>query len=194
VSLTEDSSENTSKMLSEGSETKSKKSSIGLEIGAKEKLFLQEYAICFNIGKAAKKVGLSHNRASGVLRAPEGNAYLNELIKDYAESSILRKEFVELQWLETYEKLVGNKEVPMVDRDGCVVMAKKFHSAEVVSTLKELSKITGLSNASGEGNSGVTVNIDLSGFGLKNDGELINPHVAIGQCGPPGGDDEEYED
>lgn len=122
------------------------------DLTEEQKLFAMAYVETYVIKSSAEQAKVSATTAGKWLRDPLMLAFINELQSHLNNRSVISKDFVNLQWLKLMPKLLGEEEVPMVDKDGCEFSAKKFHSTESVSLLKELSKATDFYEADDEGN------------------------------------------
>ena len=132
------------------------------DVSAKAKVFAHEYSICGDMKSARNKVGISMAVGSRLLRDPLVKGYLDELLEDCRKDSIITREFVELQWLETLEQVNGETEVAGVTRDGEEYMARVYNANGKISALKEMGRVIGMTETKSPG--GVSVNIDLSSF------------------------------
>ena len=92
---------------------------------------------------AAASVGFPAERGIRMLRSDLVREKLAELSSIKEETGIITKGFVEHAYLKLMPKLMGEEEVPLVTPAGEEYMACKFHSGEVVSVLRDLSKISG---------------------------------------------------
>lgn len=145
----------------------SNKSNGWMDVRPQHKVLVHEYAIAGSLKDAAAKAGLTTGTASRVLRDPLVRGYLEHLQEHMREESILTRQFVELQYLEYLDQVNGDVEVPMVDRDGNPIMAKKFDSTGKLGALRDMAKFSGMEKNVGSSAGGVTVNFDLSAFGAE---------------------------
>lgn len=136
------------------------------ELTSQQKVFANRYFEDFDIIAATEAVAIAKSTGLKWLRNPLVSDYVEFLTKDFAEGSVIRREWVELQWLETWAKLSGKAESEFVNRDGDSFMVKKFHASESVSALKELTRLSGLDKDS-KGTGGTTIHINLEAFGLQ---------------------------
>jgi hypothetical protein len=144
------------------------------DLSAQKKQFARVYLETYNPKRAAEHCGLPKAHAHLLVREPLVAAFIEELESGYAARSFLTKEMVLIEQLEVLEKLQGREEVPIVDKEGGTVHAKKFHAAETVKFLADLAKQTGASTASGGAGSGVSISINF--------GDLVvskPPEVAV---------------
>lgn len=145
------------------------------------KSFMSVYAEEYDFKGTCASFGLKPAAGRRLLGKPINKAFLNFLEEDWRDVSVLRKEWVELQWLETYEKLSGEAEIPFVNRDGIAGTVKKFHASETVSCLKEISHLSG-ADKEADGKGAVHININLSKFGLEEDGTIIQGEIVDGDA------------
>lgn len=148
------------------------------DLPAQHKQFCHVYVEEFDHRGAAEACGFPASRGIGLIRESLVSGYVDELLKGLSQNSIIRREWVEVQWLQTYAKLSGLEAVPLITDKGHEFKGKKFHSNEVVATLKELGKMANAypeSQLSGAG--GVHVHIDLGALGLDNNANIIEGEV-----------------
>lgn len=117
-----------------------------------QQAFGMAYVETYQIKSSAESTGVPLAKASKWLRDPLMLEFINELQSHLNNRSVISKDFVNLQWLSLMPKLLGEEEVAMIDKDGDVFMAKKFHASESVSLLKELSKSTNFYQVDDDGN------------------------------------------
>lgn len=134
------------------------------DLAERDKAFAVEYlANGFNHGAAAESVGL--NRTSGLrkLRDPSIGAFIEYLQSQHLTGRLITQKFVEQQYLEILPKLKGEEDIDVVDhKEGSSFRAKKFHSAELVSVLRDLGKGSGyIAPEIGPGGSPVNIQINL---------------------------------
>ena len=130
-----------------------------------QKLFGMTYIESYVINASAEVVGVSAATAGKWLREPLMIEFINDLQSHMSNRSVITKDFVNLQWLKLMPKLLGEEAVPMVNKDGAVFSARKFHASESVSLLKELSKSTDFYGAP---ENATPQSISIS---------IVNPHV-----------------
>jgi hypothetical protein len=136
------------------------------EISAQLKVFCHAWVSTFSIDKARKEANLSRARAAEALRNPILAGYIDDLVGVNRADSILRREWVELEWIEFYDKVNGKVPVPHVTRDGDMVMAEDFNANATLGALKEISKISkAYPDGQGGGGGGVHVHIDFAALG-----------------------------
>ena len=75
------------------------------------KVMAAEYAVCGVIKDAAKAAGISKVRASRLLRDPLVAAYVGMLTEEISERTLIRREFLELEAIDLYEKNKGEEEI-----------------------------------------------------------------------------------
>lgn len=134
------------------------------DLSQAERLLALEYVKTGDRFEAAKAAGIAPNRILRTLRDPlvqEFIKYLNDQRQHY---SLIDASFVEVQYLSLYGKLIGEEEVPIVDKDGFVLMRHKFHASESVAALRDIAKMSGVYK---EEQSAVNVNIGLGGQTVK---------------------------
>lgn len=119
----------------------------------------------FKHREAATTVGLSANQGISKLRQPLVSKFIAHLQDSSIAAKLITQEFVEAKYLEVLPKLMGEEEVPLYDhKEGVTTNAKKFHSAETVSVLRDLGKAAGYVAPEGPKGGNVNVTIDLGGF------------------------------
>lgn len=110
------------------------------DLPAKHRLFALEYFKEPNHYKAAEAADIGRASAIRTLRDPLVQEFLKYLREKQEHYTLIDKSFIEVQYLTLYGKLLGEDEVPMVDKDGCAFKAKKFHASEAVSALRDMAK------------------------------------------------------
>ena len=136
------------------------------DLSEKDGAFAVEYITNgYNHRDAAKSVGLKPNTGLAKIRQPLVKAFIAHLQKSSHNAKIITQTFVEQKYLEILPKLMGEEDVPIYDhKEGVTVDARKFHSAEVVSVLRDLGKAAGYVAPEGPKGGNVNVTIDLGGF------------------------------
>jgi len=116
-----------------------------IDMEERDKAFAVEYITNgFKHLDAAEAVGLSRSSGLNLLRNPLVGAFIGHLQEQSNTAKLITQQFVETQYLEILPKLKGEEEVDIVDiKNGGTFKAKKFHSAEVVSVLRDLGKSSG---------------------------------------------------
>lgn len=145
-------------------------------VPAKTKVFCHEYSICFSLDAARKRVGISRDRASRLVRDPLVRAYIDSLVEELREETLFRREFVELEMMKLLDEVSGNVDMPSVTRDGEVFFAPHFNPSVKLQLLKEMK---GSANAgSGEGGAPINLNINFGDLGVapavEIEGEVID--------------------
>ena len=151
--------------LNESNQSLSKEESF-TNLPERDKAFAVEYITNgFNHAEAAVAVGLSKKSGISKLRSPLVAKFIAHLQASTANAKIITQEFVEAKYLEILPKLMGEEDVPLFDhKEGVTVNAKKFHSAETVSVLRDLGKAAGYVAPDGPKGGNVNVIVDLGGF------------------------------
>lgn len=169
-------SENRSLILSEELEREEK---LGFpSLNAKHKVVIERYTEDFDIKRTANARGITPYAVRKILLDPLANHFLEFIIRDYAETSVLRKEWVEMEWLNLYAQLVGETEVLILDSDGIQLKGKNFNGPSAVAALKQISDMVGLGAGVGKDAGGVVVNFNMGGFGLTPTGVTAADVVA----------------
>lgn len=109
-----------------------------------DRAFAVEY-MCngFKHCEAAEAVGLKRSSGLRKLRAPLVQGFITYLNDQRIKARLITQEFVEAKYIELLPKLLGEEEVPLVSPQGESYTAKKFHSGEAVSVLRDLGKAAG---------------------------------------------------
>jgi hypothetical protein len=128
-----------------------------------DKAFAVEYITNgFKHREAAMEVGLHAGTGLTRLRDPLIGAFIAHLQSQNNIAKLITTQFVEAQYLEILPKLKGEEEIDVVDiKEGVSVKVKKFHSAELVSVLRDLGKSSGYI-APDLGPSGGNVNVQIN--------------------------------
>ena len=137
------------------------------DVSPQHKVLVHEYSICGDLGAAAKAANMSRPLASRTLRDNLVRSYLDDIHADSRQDSIITRQFVELQYLEYLDQVNGDVEVPVVTRDGDVIMAKKFDSTGKLGALRDMAKFSGMEKNVGSSSGGVVVQFDFSAFGVQ---------------------------
>ena len=107
------------------------------------KAFALRYIIDYDHHSAAKETKLNPKYSLKYLREPLTAAYISYLQAESHIQNVITDDFVRTQYLNLLPMLSGQVEVPMVvGKDSDQINAKKFHSTELISVLKELAKST----------------------------------------------------
>lgn len=113
------------------------------DLDPQRRAFALRYIIDYDHREAAEEVGLNKENALKYIREPLTSAYIAYLQEESNISDIITNDFIRTQFLNLIPMLSGQVDVPMiVGKDGRQVEAKKFHSNELISVLKELAKST----------------------------------------------------
>lgn len=134
------------------------------DLDPKVKLFALEYSIAGNFTNACKKGGIGRDVGARLLKDRLVRAFIDDLLEDTRQESIITKDFMELQMLETLEQVNGDVDVPMVTREGDAVMARNFNPSAKIALLKEMRTFAGVREGGGSG--GVSINFDFRAFGV----------------------------
>jgi|APSaa5957512535_1039671.scaffolds.fasta_scaffold88524_2 hypothetical protein len=110
----------------------------------KRAFVLELVANGYKHGLAAKAVGADKGHGIRLLRDPLVCAYIKHVQNKQNIQSIISQDFVRGLYLELIPKLMGEESVNTITSTGASVEQKKFHSGEMVSILKDLSKIAGV--------------------------------------------------
>ncbi len=131
------------------------------DLSPEQRAFVFEYMQNgFNHREAAREAGFKPDNGFRMLRHPLVASYIQHLQEEQYERSLLTKSFVEAQYLEIIPKLKGEENIPLVTGMGEEVLVKKFHSAEIVSVLRDLSKISGMQTEEKQNKNAVSVTIN----------------------------------
>ncbi len=143
-----------------------------IDMEERDKAFAVEYITNgFKHLDAAEAVGLTRSAGLRMLRDPLVGAFVGHLQEQNNTAKLITTQFVEQQYLEILPKLKGEEESEHVDlKEGTSFLAKKFHSAELVSVLRDLGKSSGyIAPDAGSGGGGPAVNVQI------NLGDLAGP-------------------
>ena len=142
-----------------------------IDMSERDKAFGVEYLTNgFKHREAAIEVGLHAGSGLAKLRDPLVGAFIGHLQSEANQAKLITTQFVEAQYLEILPKLKGEEEIDIVDiKNGVAVKVKKFHSAELVSVLRDLGKSSGYI-APDVGPAGGQVNVQI------NLGDLAGEH------------------
>lgn len=141
-----------------------------IDMEERDKAFAVEYVTNgFKHREAAEAVGLSKSVGLTKLREPLVGVFIGHLQEQNNTAKLITMQFVETQYLEILPKLKGEEEIDMVDaKDGRNYRVKKFHSAELVSVLRDLGKSSGyIAPDVGESRALVNVQINLGDLAGK---------------------------
>jgi len=93
--------------------------------------------------EAAETAGIHKSQAARTLRDPLVACFINYLNQQKEHYSLIDASFIEVTYLTLLSKLMGEEEVPMIDREGTAMLRKVFHSSEAVALLRDMAKISG---------------------------------------------------
>jgi hypothetical protein len=101
--------------------------------------FAHAYLESYSHVKAAQVIG-KPGLGLRYMRDPVVAAYIVWLQDKYQADNLISENFVAQKLLEIIPKLAGEEDVEIVGRNGEVMTAKKFHAAELIAALKDLSR------------------------------------------------------
>lgn len=113
------------------------------DLDVKKRAFGLEFVQTGSYIEASNAAGIDSRTGSRYLRDPLVAAFIQYLNQQKEHYSLIDASFVESQYLTLLAKLLGEEEVPFVNKDGTVVKVKKFHSSEAVAALRDMAKISG---------------------------------------------------
>lgn len=87
----------------------------------------------------ARKMGQPQSLVVGAIADPVVRAFIADLQAEIAQHKIINAAWVEQQILEQWPRLTGEEEVPLVNKAGEQILARKYHAPEVASILKHFS-------------------------------------------------------
>lgn len=93
--------------------------------------------------KAAESLGMDPGAGIRMLRDPGMAEMIAVLAAERSTTAVITKDMVESIYLTLLPKLLGEEEVPLITPGGDQYTAKKFHSGELVSIMRDISKATG---------------------------------------------------
>ena len=126
---------------------------------------------------AAEEIGLARSAGIRLLRHPLVSAFIAELQEQEASHNFITKRFVESMYVDLLPKLLGEEEVPLVTPAGEQFHAKKFHSSEAVSVLRDLSKSSGYQET--EGPKSATVNVTINAAAMQGSASPIDVELEV---------------
>jgi hypothetical protein len=91
---------------------------------------------------------------------PIVRAFIADLQAEVLQHRLINEQWVENQVMEVWPKLMGEETVPLIDKNGGNYLARKFHSAEVVSILKAFG---GNKDQKAAGGVHISINFDAMG-------------------------------
>lgn len=135
--------------------------------------FAYKYIESYDHCEAAQAVGYARASGQKLLRDPITAAFIGDLQEAMGERSIIKRDFINVQWMKLLPKLMGEEGVMLgVDKDGLQQEGYKFHASEATRAITELSKSTDF-YAGGTGNGNVSININLAALGIEEKGITI---------------------
>ena len=114
-----------------------------LALGQDKRLFALNFVETGSYAMASEAAMVVKDTGRRWLRDPLVSAFIAYLNQQKEHYSLIDASFVESQYLVLLAKLLGEEEVPMVNKDGAQFSAKKFHSSEAVAALRDMAKISG---------------------------------------------------
>jgi phage terminase small subunit len=110
-----------------------------IDLEPDKRAFAYAYIDTYSHVDAARVIGRA-GQGLRYMRDPFVLALIRDLQQVVFEDHLIVDAYVKQKWMEVMPKLLGDEDIPMVDRDGNTVHGKKFHSTETVAALKELSR------------------------------------------------------
>lgn len=114
-----------------------------LSLDQSKRLFALAFTQGYTYLEAADEAGIHRTSAARTLRDPLVACFINYLNQQKEHYSLIDASFIEVQYLQMLSKLMGEEEVPMLDKEGTPMMRKVFHSSEAVALLRDMAKISG---------------------------------------------------
>ena len=102
-----------------------------------EQSFAIRYAQDGNVRAASKAAKVSMSEGMGFLKNALVRAYVDDILQDSIQETVITRDFLELQMLETLAQVNGDEEVAIVTRDG-PIEAKQFNASAKIALLKEM--------------------------------------------------------
>lgn len=93
--------------------------------------------------EASKAAGVSTAVGRRLMRNPLVSAFISYLNQRQEHYSLIDAGFIETQYLSLFAKLIGEDDIPMVDKEGGQFQGKKFDGPAAVSALRDMAKISG---------------------------------------------------
>lgn len=138
-----------------------------------KRAFAMAYVQSFSHHEAAVSIG-KPSVGLKYIRDPLVRAFISDIQEEYSKISLINKHLVEAKMLETLEKLEGKADVPMVTGQGATFSGKKFHSGETVSLLKEMARMSGMSDDPKGKTSPVNIQINMGDLTGEAPGVTVN--------------------
>ncbi|MNO38270.1 hypothetical protein D3C76_283710 [compost metagenome] len=114
-----------------------------LSLNQAQRVFGLEFAKGATYLEAADTAGIHRSQAARTLRDPLVACFINYLNQQKEHYSLIDASFIEVTYLTLLSKLMGEEEVPMLDKEGAPMSRKVFHSSEAVALLRDMAKISG---------------------------------------------------
>ena len=114
-----------------------------LSLTQAQRNFAIEFTKCASHLEAADHAEIPRDKALRTLRDPLVACFINYLNQQKEHYSLIDASFIEVQYLGLLSKLMGEEEVPMLDKEGTPMKRKVFHSSEAVALLRDMAKISG---------------------------------------------------
>lgn len=144
------------------------------DVPAQAKVFVHEYVATGNLNDAVARIDSSRKVGSRLLRDPLVHAYLQHLQEDLVDHTIITRQFVELEMLQTLDEVSGKVDVPQVTKDGEAFMAPIYNPSSKIALLKEMRSLAGVSGNQDGDSGGVKVVINLGDAGYVEPPEVIS--------------------
>lgn len=93
---------------------------------------------------------------------PVVRAFISDMQAEVLQHKLINEQWVEGQIMRIWPQLIGEEEVPLVDKSGAAFKAKKFHANEVTSLLKHFG-----GNQDQKKAGGVMVQINFGAMGVQ---------------------------
>lgn len=138
------------------------------DLNPQHRLLMHEIASHGNFKRAARAHGTSPARVRTIMRSPLGNAYYNYLMERISTESIITRQFIEEELLETLEQASGEKEITtLVGKD--VYTGPLVDLGAKIRILEAMSKVSGTVDSKKNKSTGVVVNVNLKDAGYDPD-------------------------
>jgi len=141
--------------------------------------FAHSYLDSYDHRGAAKEVG--HAAAHGIklLRDPIVAAYIAEMQNQSRLSTIISKDFINMNYLKLLDYAMGREEMPIVLASGDQITAKKVMVGEAKNILAEMAKSTEYEKDTGTKTAAVSISINMGSLlgddaaGVVIDGDIV---------------------
>ena len=103
-----------------------------------QRVFAITYANTHSVSQACIKLGIPITTGYQWLSHGGVKSLIVAIQEEQEHTTIVTQRMIEGLWLEALPKLMGEEEVPYIDKEGTQMYGKKFYDASLITLLKEM--------------------------------------------------------